>query len=217
MARTATVARFNFEYAIGDVRVLMQFHDQRTGGSRGRPERELEVLKRSALILVVTAWESYVEDTLRDQFQERLESAKSPAAVSSAFNAAADTWLQSAEAKPPRLADWTGRKWKARLVSRLEEEIELLNTPDSARVRRLSKRYLALDVTSAWIWQNTTSESACDRLDALIALRGQLVHRGRELFERRQSVKKSDVLNGRALVNHLVRCTDVALGVAPSS
>jgi hypothetical protein len=61
---TISCARMNFNEARGDAVTLLKIHDQATGGKSGRPKPELEALKRSALILAVTAWESFVEDTV---------------------------------------------------------------------------------------------------------------------------------------------------------
>lgn len=214
---SATIARFNFEYALQDVALLLKHHDSLHGGAPGRPRRELEVFKRSAVILTVTAWESYIEHTFRTEFGKHLEAATSPAELESAFSAAADQWLQSKDARRPReLSRWTGEGWKSVVRSRFEDEVASLNTPDSKRVQKLSTRYLGVDVVKSWVWQRTSSGSAAERLDKLIALRGKLVHRGRELFNLQESVRRSDVVSGSRLVRKLVECTDKSLGIAPT-
>src|SRR6476646_2840380 len=47
---------------------LDEIHDRETGRRSGRPKPELEALKRAALILTVTAWASFVEDTAKVTF-----------------------------------------------------------------------------------------------------------------------------------------------------
>lgn len=215
MARTATTARFNFEHAIEDVSLLLRQHDDLTGRKGGRPRRELEVLKRSALILVVTAWESYIEDTLREQFMQRLNAATLPSDLRAAFNATAEKWLNSKNPTPIALAEWTGERWKELVRAQFDQQVEGLNTPGSKQVAKLSRLYLGLDVVEHWVWAGTTSASASKKLDDMIQLRGALVHRGRELFDKRQPVRKTDVIRGLELVTKLVECTDRALGVAP--
>jgi hypothetical protein len=217
MSRTATGARFNFEHAIRDVTQLLEIHDGKTAAKAGRPDRELEVLKRAGVILVVTAWESYVEDTLREQFLPRLAKAYAPSDVLSAFNGAADTWLQGKNANPGTLLAWTGDNWKARVKEKFASDIAALNTPDFARVKKLFVRYLGTDVTRSWRWQKTTAAGAGRRLDALIRLRGSLVHRGRRIFDAKQGAKRSDLKTGLVLVVKLVELTDIALRVPPRS
>src|SRR6202043_2002826 len=93
--------------------VLLEIHDQATGGKAGRPKPELEVLKRSALILAVTAWESFVEDTATEQLDELLKRTTDPAAISSIFNRIADEWLsRNGARRAPDLINWTADKWK---------------------------------------------------------------------------------------------------------
>jgi hypothetical protein len=215
---TGTNARFNFDFALADVKILLKAHDSVTGRGKGRPARELEVFKRAGVILAVTAWETFIEDTLKDRFQVKLNTAKSPKDLESTFNSVADAWLASHKPKPikpPDLAKWALDGWKAMLMDRFSEEIEALNTPNSANIRHLFERYLGDDLTKNWRWQKVSSKSACGRLDALIRLRGQLVHRGRELFEEKASVRLNHVVNAITLLERLVDRTEASLGIGP--
>jgi hypothetical protein len=76
---------------------------------------ELDALKRSALILAVAAWESFIEDTVIQQLDLLLKHTSDPAAISSIFNGVADEWLdpkRSGSRTAPDLIPWTGDKWK---------------------------------------------------------------------------------------------------------
>ena len=195
----------------------MRLHDTSRPTPRGRPRRDLEVVKSAALILTVTAWEAFTEDTLLACFGERLHEAKSPADVSSAFNATAENWLHSGAVKPPDLGSWAGDGWKGIVMARFTEQVASLNTPKSENVRRLYRRYLGSDITEGWRWRGVAPEDARQQLDRLIALRGELVHRGSDFFDvsGRARVRLKDVTGGIRLVNHLVDCTGRALGRAP--
>jgi RiboL-PSP-HEPN len=211
-----TNARVNFDFALGDVKILLSLHDQRTGGGKGRPARELEVLKRAGVILAVTAWETFIEDTLEERFQAKIKAAQSPKDVESTFNSVAQAWLAREKLKPPELAKWALDGWKAILTEKLSEEIGELNTPNSAKVRALFKRYISEDITKDWRWKGVSAPAACGRLDALIRLRGGLVHRGRELFEEKASVRRNHVVNAIALLERLVDRTEASLGIGPA-
>lgn len=213
-----STARASFEHALIDVDILLGYGDERFLGPHNRPDRDLGVLRRAGVILVVTAWESYIEDTLRHEFGKRLNDAATPGDMESAFNKVANWWLSSEKnplALVPNLSDWTGLGWKDLLRTRLESELDALNTPSSGTIAALSKAYLGEDVTSHWRWRGTSTASACARLDRLIRLRGRLVHHGKDLFERRQSARRADVVEGRDLVGRLAQSTDSALGIAP--
>ena len=127
---------------------------------------------------------------------------KRPSDVESLFNSVAHQWLEKAP-KPPELADWTGDGWKALFRKRLDNDILALNTPNSQNVRTLSKRYLGADLTTHWRWVGTTPTRATGCLDALIRLRGEVTHRGREAFERRAVISRKQVVQAISLLKHL--------------
>lgn len=203
-------ARSNFEFSLGDVKTLLNLHDSKTGRGKGRPARELEVLKRAGVILAVTAWETFIEDALKEEFRERVNSARSPKDVESPFNSVARTWLARNKLKPPELAKWTLDGWKEMLLQEFFEEVGALNTPSSSKIRELFKKYLGEDITKDWRWQGVSSPAACRRLDDLIRLRGELVHRGRELFEKAR-VHRHHVVDAIALLERLVDRTEASL------
>jgi hypothetical protein len=128
-----------------------------------------------------------------------------------AFNACAQTGLDAGP-KPPDLARWTGDGWKELLRARFLEELDNLHTPSSDNIKQLSERYLGFDLTSRWSWPGCSASKAARRLNALIKLRGSLVHRGKEAFAG-AAVKLDEVRDGVDLVRRLVKLTDKALPV----
>jgi hypothetical protein len=219
----ATTARWDFTAARNDAITLLTIHDQETGGKSGRPEPRLEALKRSALILAVTAWESFVEDTLRKELDKLLKTTADPFTISSIFNGIAHQWLESArrgDKKPPDLMQWTGDKWKDAVRQSLSKSLESFNTPNSKNTARLFERYLGVDITKKWTWQRVSSVTAQKQLDALIKLRGRVVHRGKTLLTslpQAKDVRRRDVVKALNLVFNLVDATEHALGIAPTA
>lgn len=208
-------ARIHFEYAMKDVRALLNVHNEATQEQRGRPDSNLEVFKRSAVILAVTAWETFIEDTIRTCGKSLIEAAATPNDVNAAFNHVANSALQ-AESKltPALLKTWTGDGWKENLLAKLEADLADLNTPKSHKIAELSKRYLGQDVTISWVWKKNNKEKTCTRLNELIEKRGALVHRGRSISEN-AAVRKADVDKAIDLLPRLVECTEAALGTSP--
>lgn len=224
--QTITAAGLNFDFSLEDVRILLRLHDSKTGGGRGKPARELEVLKRAGVILAVTAWETFVEDTLEREVLERLANAKSPKDIQGTFNSVANAWLQkihlqNKQVQPPDLEEWALDGWKSMIKQKFSEDLAALNTPNSANVRAMFKKYIGEDITQAWRWQGVSSSSACGKLDALVRLRGGLVHRGKDLFERKASAKRGHVVDAMELLSRLVDRTETELGassaVSPSN
>jgi len=206
----------DFDFAMEDVNRLLKLHSEATQRSRGQPSRDLEVFKRAALILGITAWESFVEDTIRIGATYALEAAESPADVRTWFNSVADYWLGECP-KPPMLREWTGDGWKTLLKERMELDLRLLNTPNSEKVSNLSRRYLGIDLSKSWFWARTTSEVASKRLDDLIRLRGELVHNSPKRFTggerpKQRPVVLKQVVDGVTLLKKLATCTRRAIG-----
>lgn len=207
------MTKLDFEEAIKDIDILLQLHDLVTGGTPGRPKQELAVLKRSGIILTVTAWETFVEDTLVSQFELKLEKAINTNDLQSAFNAVAQSWLQSQKLSPPSLAKWTGSGWKEIILEKFKQDVSALNTLSSANVKKLFKRYLDLDITQHWKWHKTLPQEACQELDKLIELRGKLVHRGKNTSKDNVTIRRGQVVRAKELVMHLVDCTETVLFV----
>src|ERR1044072_8210427 len=65
--------RANFRAALGDVARLLALHDAETKRQPGRPSPDVEVFKRAGVILSVTAWETFVEDTIVEALDEMLQ------------------------------------------------------------------------------------------------------------------------------------------------
>ncbi len=161
---TKTWARYNFEYAMSDVQNLLDIHDEKSEKKTGTPDKSLEVLKRAGLFLVISAWETFIEDTLREQFVIRLNGATNPDQLLSTFNSVAANWLfppdGNTSPKPTDLKNWTGDGWKNVIREKLEEDVSSLNTPNSANVKTLFKRYFNIKIDESWKWNKVSSVSA---------------------------------------------------------
>lgn len=217
-----TRARTDFSFARNTAITLLSIHDQQTGGGTGRPPPELEALKRSALILTVTAWESFVEDTVTQQLERKLEGANKPSDLQSIFNHVAEEWLdpsRSSVRHGPDLSDWAGDGWKQLIRSSLAKTLETFHTPNSENTERLFKQYLHKPIRQHWSWQGMSANTAQRRLNELIKLRGQVVHRGKTMHPHSlhlPDIKKPAVIRALNLVYNLVYTTEIALGIEPN-
>lgn len=144
-------ARPRFDYSIREVQTLLGLYDQQRDVHGPAMHEELEALKSAALVLTVTAWETYVEDTVLDQFEHLIQQADTPDALASAFNAVAHSWLSSGP-KPPDLRSWTGDGWRDVLLEHFTQELARFHSPNSKNVAALFSRYLSLDIRRAWHW-----------------------------------------------------------------
>lgn len=212
-----TTARADFKAARDYARTLLKIHDEQTGGAPGRPGQELEALKVSALILSVTAWECFVEDTVSKRLDVRLGKAKVASDLSSTFQSVAHAWLEEKKRKPPELLIWADVGWKAVIRKSLKDKIAAFNTPNTENTSSLFKKFLGVNISAYWRWKHMSAQNAGDKLDSLIRLRGRVVHQGKKLFDptRSQPVKRAQVVDALNFLYQLVDATERALGVAP--
>src|SRR5262245_5840517 len=67
---TMSRAKATFESSIGDAEALLTYFD---AINKQPPPENAEVLKRAGLIMALTAWETYVEDRVREEMHRRLQ------------------------------------------------------------------------------------------------------------------------------------------------
>lgn len=92
----------------------------------------------------------------------------------------------------------TGDNWKLIIFESFEKEIEELNSPNSKRLVTLYKKYLNLDLELFLCWKGMSFEKICRKLDLVITLRGDVVHRSKKLFETKSIIdqkRMSDYIN----------------------
>jgi hypothetical protein len=111
------------------------------------PPPEAEVLKRASLVMALAALETYIEDRIREAAN----------AVAGSMNGAS------------RLSDF----YKASL----ENDLKYFHTPSTDRVRAAFEKYLGIDITEGWTWNNFDPSRARAELTRITKKRGDIAHR----------------------------------------
>jgi len=136
----------HLEQLLRDAEELDDAHVQLRTGNPGR-QYKLASLNRAVVIATVSAWESYVEQLVRE----------SVLALRPAGPPFADPW-------PALNAYVTGRLGR-------------FNTPNQHNVEELIRSCLGLsNVHHTWTWQNCTSAQAVQRLDGAMDFRHRIAH-----------------------------------------
>jgi RiboL-PSP-HEPN len=202
----ASLPRYVLIYSLGEVELLLDLYRLDFGGRSyqeylgGEPDptftfanvsekiaaksykHQRRVLLRSSIILIVSAWEVFVESTLSQSFLEILKNASDPKDVQSAFNTVANAWYEKFSSnspqkpKPPDFAKWTGSDWKQLLEERFSQELSNLNAPNNSNIDKLSKKFMGIKLSDSWSWRNFSPAKAREKLESLINLRGRLAH-----------------------------------------
>jgi hypothetical protein len=177
---------------------LLAIHGKVAGKGRGR-KYDVEVLNKSAIVLVVACWEAFVEDLAETALVTLIDKAKShqifPPVV-----------LERVGSKNSGVNAWklAGDGWKAALRDNLKEVLAkttgTLNTPRAPQVNELFSKTIGLEsISSSWKWNRRTVLQSTSALDKLITLRGSIAHR----VKNSDSVLKRDVNAAVELVSRL--------------
>ncbi|BCJ65652.1 HEPN domain-containing protein [Polymorphospora rubra] len=194
-----------FEKLEQDVNALLTLH---TGcGSPGRPKGDNRPLLRSALVVLVTAWENYVEQVLSEATDHVIPTIAADPTLLSPF-------LREAVANKAEKSVWAviGDGWLDVARKRLNHEIGTFNNAASRQVNDLTRKVLGIEsILDAVNWQQYDAMKAQAELTALVNdIRGEIVHRGTTP----SSLHLAGVKSWQSFMNNLVRCFDEALAEA---
>lgn len=194
-----------------DIARLLELHALEGGAARGRRWR-LEVLNKSAIVLITAFWEAYCEDIAAEGLLHIVTHAPNAEALPVELR---KQLAKELKAEVHELSIWkvAGDGWRTLLQARLdkmrEDRNRGLNTPKSAEINDLFFKSLGIErISDCWRWlPTTTSEKARAKLDRFIVLRGSIAHRGRDL----KTVKKAQVKDYFVFVRHLAWKTGICV------
>lgn len=188
----ASKARNAFDKNLKDIERLMELHQQEGGKSPGR-RYDLEVLNKSAIVLITAYWEAYCEDIAAEALEHIIKHSKTSDTLPKELKKAIAKELKNDK---NNLAVWevADEKWKNYLQNRLEKLQEdrnrKLNTPKSYIIEQLFVTAVGIKkVSNSWKWPSMSVLRAEKKLDKFVNLRGSIAHRGKSS----ESVTKAQV------------------------
>jgi len=196
-------ARRAYDKNCKDIQRLLEIHADVGGDAPGR-KWGLEVLNKSAVVLMCAFWEAYCEDLAAEGLAHIVKHAKSADALPELLRKQIARELRDDKHE---LAPWNlaGDGWRAVLTARLsslqEERNRRLNTPKAENIDDLFERALGIPrISTYWKWQGMSAEQARTKLDGFVTLRGDIAHRGGAAA----GVRKGQVTDFQAHVDRLV-------------
>ncbi|MBI2440940.1 MAG: hypothetical protein HYV35_06160 [Lentisphaerae bacterium] len=165
---------------MAEVERLLEIHAKTVGKKKGR-KYGVEVLNKSAIVLLVACWEAFVEDLAEDAFTILLRRVKNHGVFSNKVLTEAGKSLKDSN-NPCDIWKLAGDGWRSVLkdhkTALFERYIGKLNTPRPSQVDALYESLLGIkQLSDSWHWKKMTPDTARTRLDKLIELRGSIAHR----------------------------------------
>ncbi|HKR00300.1 MAG TPA: HEPN domain-containing protein [Pyrinomonadaceae bacterium] len=145
------------------------------------PPPDIEVLKRASLVMALAALETYVEDRI-------VEAADEVSGRASEANHLVEFYKSS-----------------------LENDLKFFHTPSSDRVKAIFVKYLSIDVTEGWSWNNYDPTKARTELNKMAKKRGDIAHRSSRPVAGQptpHAVTRDDLRKSIRFIKDLVRATD---------
>lgn len=200
-----SIARETFEANVADVERLLKIHEEVAGTEPGR-KYGVSALNKAAIVLTVTAWETYCKDAAIQSLRRILEQAETPDSLEKAVRFAVAEELRNRK-NPTLVWRLAGDEWREFAVSILTPHTEI-GSLNAANVTKMMKNMIGLEnLASTWNWQGMSVDRAAEKLLDLIVLRGDIVHKG----STDQSIRKIDVTDYLGHVERLVDETETAL------
>ncbi|MBL7205373.1 MAG: hypothetical protein ISS63_13770 [Desulfobacteraceae bacterium] len=204
-------ARKAFNANTKDIKRLLELHKKEGGIQKGR-RYGLEVLNKSAIVLITAYWEAYCEDIAAEGLEHIIEHSKSAKALPKELKKEIAKVINS---KKNELELWeiADDGWRTYLKDRLSElqarRNRRLNTPKSDNIDELFRSAVGISkISSEWRWnKKMTAQRAREKLDKYVTLRGAIAHRG----QYSESVKKADVDDYFAFIKRLASKTGGAV------
>lgn len=195
-----------------EIERLIEIHTEISGDGPGY-KHNVQVLNKSAIMLLLACWEAYIEDLAKNTFEVMLRKASIPTVFPEHVLAIAAKEIKNGDT----LTLWSlaGDGWKSALASHKEKvfnkyiERNAFNTPSAERIDKLFTELIGLTSMSGhWQWVNMSSTTSKTKLSDLIELRGCIAHR----VEASQKVTKTMVVTYKEFITRLaVICHNRAL------
>tara|TARA_R110002167_G_scaffold120156_1_gene297786 strand:- start:1290 stop:1997 length:708 start_codon:yes stop_codon:yes gene_type:complete len=191
-----------FRENVQEVARLLEIHSEVSGSNRGR-RHNLEVLNKSAIVLLVATWESYVEELAINSFDFLIKNSAKPEDIPRRVRVLSSKNLKNSknELDVWALADsgWV-EVLKQHQESTIKKYVKTLNTPRTSNIDEIFESLLDLkNLSDNWYWKGMSKVNSHQKLEQLITLRGEIAH----TVKASNSVTKSNILEYKEFLSRL--------------
>ncbi len=163
-----------------EIQRILEIHSLISGSGRGY-KHNVQVLNKSAIVLLLACWEAYVEDLAKNSFQYMLSKTKEPTVFPDHVLAIAGKEIKKSNNDIWKLAN---SGWKSIMEAHKESILEKyivrgsFNTPNPKNIDSLFSNLIGYtSISSKWYWKGMSFDRSKEKLNELIELRGNIAHR----------------------------------------
>lgn len=182
-----SAARKAFTENLNDIDLLIDYYQAAQALYDDDPKEPLpkgaDVVLRSAIVMIVTYWESYVEDIVSEALRHIVNEVDDPNKLPKNLK---KLIAKELHADKNELAAWKlcGDGWREVVMNRLpdlkESRDRRFNTPKTVQTKEFVASALGIpDITAAWKIDDKSPAKTGEYLDRLVAVRGKIAHRGK--------------------------------------
>ncbi len=188
--------------AIGrDISILLQAREHYSSRSETAIRESNAVLYRSAIVSMVTNWQTFIEDATAALGLSLLAAARFPYEYDAAVEPSNSHFSSAMNDDGSDSGMSIGDIWRANAAKHLVEQIRRVNSPNTTNIRLLSRAFLGGDVTTSWQSATHSPQQYQQLLDKLIYRRGQLVHVS---LGRSEEIDEAEVREASSMLQTLV-------------
>jgi len=183
-------AKIDFVNNTFDLERLFAIHANVSGQGEGR-RHGVEVLNKSAIVLITACLESYVEDVVKEALEFLIKKCDDPNKIPNKVKVSAFDPLKDS-GDPTKAWKIAGSGWKKVLKDNKDRYtkkfIGYFNTPNPDNINELIHNVIGFrEISSKWRWQGMSKKASHDKLVEYIKMRGAIAHRTRHM----RSITKS--------------------------
>ena len=199
----------NLARSMKDAKRLMEIHSDVGGTEQGR-RYGLDVLNKSGVVFVASAWEAFVEDVATQAIDHILASSDNHNNIPLPIRKATAKGLKE-DLNELKVWDLAGTGWKDVAINYREnvikQDISTFNTPKPHNINALFKKLFGIEsISDSWNWQGMSKSAAYTKLKKFVETRGAIAHRG----ELPQTITKTYVEDHRKFINRIsVRTSNI--------
>ena len=192
--------------SIEDVKRLADIHTEVTGDKPGRRDG-VEVLNKSAIVMLVAAWEVFIEEAANESFEFLLTNAKDHNAFSDKVLTLSSKKIRG-DQDERKVWQLAGNGWRKILRSHkdkvLNRYIGTFHGPETKNVNELFDSLVGIkSVSRSWYWKGMSKARSQKKLDDIVNLRHQIAHKTKAT----KTIKKSEVESYYHFIHRLAACT----------